>query len=313
MQRVVTDFGADVPFGRIPQKLREHHGISVPVSSAQALTQTHAKQVYQSQELETQMPVESGVKQLIVEMDGTLIPIVQTSSEDAQGNRVDRRQTRQTSYKEARLALARTTTTSSPRFGATLEGVEAAGAQLLDCAINCGLGLNTRVHGVGDGAPWIAQQVEANFNEQATYLLDFYHLSQYLAQATQTCAPQTPQQWFRHQQLQLKRNRWPQVLEALCLHLEPAAVDEQKAPVRAAFRYMVNRLEQLDYQGAIEEDLPIGSGEIESAHRYVIQERLDLAGAWWILEKAEQMLALRVLRENREWDRYWDNQVLMAA
>ncbi len=94
MQRVVTDFGADVPFGRIPQKLREHHGISVPVSSAQALTQTHAKQVYQSQELETQMPVESGVKQLIVEMDGTLIPIVQTSSEDAQGNRVDRRQTR---------------------------------------------------------------------------------------------------------------------------------------------------------------------------------------------------------------------------
>lgn len=69
LQRVVTDFGADVPFGRIPQKLREHHGISVPVSSAQALTQTHAKQVYQSQELETQMPVDSGVKQLIA-IDG---------------------------------------------------------------------------------------------------------------------------------------------------------------------------------------------------------------------------------------------------
>ncbi len=58
---------------------------------------------------------------------------------------------------------------------------------------------------------------------------------------------------------------------------------------------MVNRLEQLDYQGAIKEDLPIGSGEIESAHRYVIQERLDLAGAWWTLEKAEQMLAFLVL------------------
>jgi hypothetical protein len=30
--------------------------------------------------------------------------------------------------------------------------------------------------------------------------------------------------------------------------------------------------------------LPIGSGEIESAHRYVIQNRLKIAGAWWKME-----------------------------
>jgi hypothetical protein len=29
LQRVMTDFGADVPFGQIPQKLQEHHGISM--------------------------------------------------------------------------------------------------------------------------------------------------------------------------------------------------------------------------------------------------------------------------------------------
>lgn len=45
LQRVITDFGADIPFGRIPQKLQEHHGIDVPVSSAQKITQTHAAQV----------------------------------------------------------------------------------------------------------------------------------------------------------------------------------------------------------------------------------------------------------------------------
>jgi hypothetical protein len=27
--------------------------------------------------------------------------------------------------------------------------------------------------------------------------------------------------------------------------------------------------------------LPIGSGEIESAHRYVFQTRLKIAGGWW--------------------------------
>ena len=42
LQRIITDFGADVPFGQIPKKLQEHHGITVPVSSAQAMTQQHA-------------------------------------------------------------------------------------------------------------------------------------------------------------------------------------------------------------------------------------------------------------------------------
>ena len=49
-------------------------------------------------------------------------------------------------------------------------------------------------------------------------------------------------------------------------------------PVRACLRYLSNRPHQLDYKGALEKGLPIGSGEIESAHRYVIQQRLKLPG-----------------------------------
>jgi hypothetical protein len=56
LQRVITDFGADVPFGQIPQKLQEHHGISVPISSAQAITLRHAEIVSQSKQLEIEMP-----------------------------------------------------------------------------------------------------------------------------------------------------------------------------------------------------------------------------------------------------------------
>ncbi len=56
-----------------------------------------------------------------------------------------------------------------------------------------------------------------------------------------------------------------------------------------------------------EKGLPIGSGEIESAHRYVIQERLKLPGAWWKAENVDSMLALRVVRANDQWDEYWDN------
>ena len=60
-------------------------------------------------------------------------------------------------------------------------------------------------------------------------------------------------------------------------------------------------------------ELPIGSGEVESAHRYVIQDRLKRAGAWWKLKNAKHMLALRVSRANQEWDRYWQSRRQQAA
>lgn len=54
----------------------------------------------------------------------------------------------------------------------------------------------------------------------------------------------------------------------------------------------------MNYREALAEGLPIGSGEIESAHRYVAQKRLKLPGAWWLAEHAEHMLALRINRLN---------------
>ena len=89
--------------------------------------------------------------------------------------------------------------------------------------------------------------------------------------------------------------------------VEGDEIGNSKAPVRSCHRYLSNRTEQLDYKGAIEKNLPIGSGEIESAHRYVIQERLKLSGAWWKSENVEPMLALRVVRGNDQWDEYWRN------
>ena len=85
------------------------------------------------------------------------------------------------------------------------------------------------------------------------------------------------------------------------------------APVRACVRYLSNRTGSLDYQGALAGELPIGSGEIESAHRYIIQSRLKRAGTWWTADNLANMLVLRVLRANREWDAYWTHVNQEAA
>ena len=97
LQRIITDFGADIPFGRIPVKLHEHHGISVPVSSAQAMTRQHAKAILTTQleTLKRDIPTIDGVNCLIVEMDGSMIPIVTTETTTMEGEAIDRRTTRQ--------------------------------------------------------------------------------------------------------------------------------------------------------------------------------------------------------------------------
>jgi hypothetical protein len=217
LQRVITDFGADVPFGQIAQKLQEHHGISVPTSTAQGITESHAQKMLKSQSLKTEVPIGAAIACLITEIDGSMIPIVETDKSESGTEKIDGRKTRKLSWKEARLTSARTPEQEIPIFGATVGSTDQAGAQLVDIAIRSGLGVETFVHTVGDGAPWIAAQVNERFGEPGRYLLDFYHVCEYLAAASHVCAPINPSSWIEEQKTRLKANLSDLVLEELIL------------------------------------------------------------------------------------------------
>ena len=77
---------------------------------------------------------------------------------------------------------------------------------------------------------------------------------------------------------------------------------------------MTNCKEQLFYKDALKKKLPIGSGEIASAHRYVIQHRFKLAGtSWWKSDNIDSILSLQLNRANCFWDNYWDNPAKIAV
>ena len=149
--------------------------------------------------------------------------------------------------------------------------------------------------------------MEKKFGTQGSFLVDFYHVCDYLAAAAKVCAANDSKVWIETQKKLLKNNDYKLVIENLNPHLEGGDIQDSHAPARACHRYLSNRIEQLDYKGAIEKGLPIGSGEIESAHRYVIQKRLKLPGAWWKAANAEIMLTLRTVRANGDWNNYWGN------
>ena len=211
-------------------------------------------------------------------------------------------------WEEVKLSLAHRQGSTDVVYAATLTGdVELAGKQLRACAKRAGFGAGHKVHGVGDGAPWIAKQMKQRFGSQGNYLLDFYHVCEYLSAAAKATRPdpKARQAWVDKQKARLKADGLSLVLSELQSNLEPTDDADEEAPVRQCHRYLSARQDQLDYAQAIKHGLPIGSGEIESAHRRVVQKRLKLPGAWWEVTNAEHMLALRLSRLNKEWKGYW--------
>jgi hypothetical protein len=308
LQRAVTDFGADSPFQQAAQKLKEHYGVDLSVSTIRRITEGHAEVMFEEQVLGEHGRSQGGQAVIVVEMDGGMIPIVEPDP-----TQEDQRKGKRLKWQEAKICLAHPLGSTALNYGGTLEGgVEGAGRHLLHCAVKAGLGPETQVHAVGDGAPWIADQVDRCFGAQGTYLVDFYHACDYLAAAAKVCDPDPPA-WLERQKAHLKANRSAEVLAALAPHQEPSKVDDREAPVRSAYRYFSNRLSQLDYQGALQQGRPIGSGEIESAHRYLAQQRLKRPGAWWLSRNAEHLLALRLNRANHQWERYWQNRLPQPA
>jgi hypothetical protein len=299
LQRAVTDLAADVSFAAAVCKVREHYGVEVSESAARALTERHGAAMQEGAEVRARMPA-GGVRQMIAEMDGSLAPVVEVKEGTGDG-----RKRRAVGWREAKLCLARAAGCAQSRYGATLGGVGEAGRLWRSAAISAGAGRRTAVHCLGDGAKWIVTQAAAQFGTQATYLLDFYHVSEYLAAAGQAISGGDAGAWLRRQQERLKANQAQAVLAELGAHEEAAEVADAEAPVRRCARYIGERLNYSDYQGALSAGLPIGSGEIESGHRSVVQARLKLSGAWWREENAEKMLALRTCRANQEWQAYW--------
>jgi hypothetical protein len=302
-----------VSFQEAQKKLKEHYRLEIPLSSVQSIVENHAKNVFEFIENDKEKLKGGNAKQLIAEMDGSMIPVVDTAI--PKEGKKDRRRCRKIRWQEARLCFVRDSNQITPIFFATMGDTERAGSLLYRAALRVGFGAKTKVHGVGDGAKWIEAQMKRVFCKNVKYLIDFYHVSEYLAAAAEHSWTSEKEKWRREIQELLKESKHEEVLKRIKkrLPLDWLEQREEKSdiednPVEKCYRYLNNRKDCLDYKDALDKDLPIGSGEIESSHRYVIQKRLKIAGAWWKPETAENMINLRVLRANNDWDDYWKHK-----
>lgn len=294
MERALTDFGAEESFERAAARIKEHYRLEVPVSAVREVTYHHAAGI---SSIQPQKPAKA-VQTLITEMDGSMIPLVNP------GKGQDTRKGKTVCWSEVRLCCARADGQATRLYGATLGTLESARTCWHQTAQRAGLGEKTYVHGIGDGAPWIGEMFADNFGSQGEYLIDFYHVTEYLAAAAPKIAGEKKAlRWLGKQKGRLVMGQAGKILRSLEPHQETDSASDK--PVRNAYRYIEHRQNNLNYPKARKAGLPIGSGEIESGHRHVIQQRMKIAGAWWREKNAQRMLGLRIARANGSWASYW--------
>lgn len=301
LERALTDFGCEHSFGHAAARVKEHYGFEIGASAVREATLGHAQRAARMLEKQYQEPFRilppMGAGHVVAQADGTMICTV------AAGKRKGKRPRQ---WQEMRLTAAQAHGQEQTFYAATFSSVDEVGRRWGHCARSAGWGLNSQIHAVGDGAEWIRLQTREVFGQQGSFLCDFFHVSEYLGAAAQSCRASAPDRWRRTQQARLKRGASQKVIAALAQHLEPSTTREEEAPVRNGHRYLTNRTDCLDYPQALKLGLPIGSGMIESGHRHVLQARLKKAGTAWLAEHADQIANLRVLRANRQWPTLWN-------
>ena len=301
LQRAVTDFGADTSFEEAAGKMKEHYGLEVPSGMIRKITESHAAIIGNWQPKEEM----EATKVLIAEMDGSMVPIVEIEKET---KGIDSRKTRKVCWKEAKLCFARAQNKINKIYGVVIGSPEEAGIKLYECAKRAGLTEETYVHGLGDGAQWIAEQFEERFGTQANFLIDFFHTCEYLAEASIWCNALEAKEWLEEKKEILKKGGSKEILKELKTRIKEIGKVPNDSGIVKCIRYMGKRIKYMNYKTAKEKELPIGSGEVESSHRYIIQKRLKISGAWWKVENANAMLQLRVARANGYWEGYWNEK-----
>lgn len=280
--------------------MKEHYGLEIPSCSIRKITQEHAKKI-----AELNPKKSEAARILIAEIDGGMVPIVEIGEKI---NGIDLRTTRKVCWKEAKLCFARDHRKIGRVYSTIIGTPEEAGAKLYECALRAGLEETTYVHALGDGAQWIIDQIESQFGTQAHFLIDFFHMSEYLSEASPWCNILDSRGWLEETKVKMKANEFEKVFSELKAKLEQVEKISEDNGLVKCIRYMEKRLKYMNYGDALKKELPIGSGEIESSHRHVVQKRLKIAGAWWKIGNANIMLQLRTARANGYWEDYWNKR-----
>jgi hypothetical protein len=169
-----------------------------------------------------------------------------------------------------------------------------------------------------DGEPKQLRSVKAEARRagvQITILVDIVHVLEYVWGAARALFGESnakAESWVADRLLALLTGRsGGDVARTIrwwaARHKKPALTAEALKAIDKACDYLSDRTRTrlMHYSEALRDGLPIATGVIEGACRYLVKDRMDRSGARWSLTGAEAVLRLRALRASGDFDAYW--------
>lgn len=165
-----------------------------------------------------------------------------------------------------------------------------------------------------DGAPslentiknWVAEhQMEKRVD---AYILDFFHLLEYVWKVANAYLGEkhpNREKWVKKQARMLLNSKTQQVLTQWNRILKTQKLSTYKQTLlKRSIKYLSNRPHMVDYKTYLEKGYPITTGAVESACGHFIKSRMERNAMHWSKQGAQQMLDLRAVKKNQDWDNY---------
>lgn len=199
------------------------------------------------------------------------------------------------------------------RYVSGLMSLEEIGRQLRGECRAVGIAEADVVIGLTDGGngleTCLVETVLSGLARETVLILDFFHASEHLHEFAKLWQPDDD---VRHEQI----TAWCHLLKhegghALLRQLEALDLTGRDAKSQEAHRlltgYVRSNLHRMEYPEYIARGWQIGSGEIESACKGVVNRRLKGPGMRWATHGTTELCQLRALYRSEPilWDAYW--------
>ena len=196
-----------------------------------------------------------------------------------------------------------------PLYDVLLGDAEAVWALLIGYLRLLGAAYAEVVEFIADGAEWIWHRVErlGRLAEipaaKLVEVLDFYHASQYLSETLAACRdlPKAQRQAL-YKRLRHALRHQADGVEVVLEALRALATTHRSKAITRAVGYVGTHAHRMRYVTLEARKLPIGSGQVESAVRRVVNLRFKAPGSFWKETTVSGLMHLRAAFKAGRWD-----------
>jgi hypothetical protein len=160
---------------------------------------------------------------------------------------------------------------------------------------------------LADGCESLQELIKEQFPD-FTLILDFVHANEYLWKAANSLLGENDEQrtkWVKKQTELMLAGKTRQVIDDFRSRAKKKTrTKKQVEKLEKTANYFERNLEYMAYDAYLTNGWPIASGVIEGACRHFVKDRFELSGMRWEMSGAENLLRLRAVAENGDWDDY---------